>query len=281
MSSHDGFDDLEAELIALGDSLDVPMPLPGDVASAVRARLQADHPATNPPQTDHPATDSPQTDQPATNPPQADQPAPASPKGRPRKRPARRRARWKIVTAAILAVIAVTAATPQGRAAVVTILDYAGIELRFGDRTPAPAAPASLPGERAVAPEDLPALVKFPIKTPRSLGPPEHATVSDNGRVASMFWPDGVRLDQFDGAPSPYFFKQIGPPWPEDIQVADVTGWWVGGRHPLGYIKRDDGTEVPLRQAEPTLIWQVGSVGYRLEGAGTKERAAEIGSSLS
>ncbi|WP_433512775.1 hypothetical protein ACQP2T_55425 [Nonomuraea sp. CA-143628] len=192
-----------------------------------------------------------------------------------------RRARWQIVTAIVLAVIAITAATPQGRAAVRAILHYAGIELRLGESTPEPVStPTPLPGEHTVAPADLATQVRFPVKTPTALGTPERATVSDNGRVASLFWPGGIRLDQFDGTLSPYFFKSVGPPWPEDVPVAGVTAWWLGGEHPLGYIKREDGTSVPLRQAQPTLIWQSGTVGYRLEGAGTKDRAAEIAASL-
>jgi hypothetical protein len=98
--------------------------------------------------------------------------------------------------------------------------------------------------------------------------------------VVSMFWPDGVRLDQFDGAMDPYFFKRLGPPFPEDVPVNGVTAWWLPGEHPLGYIHRQDGTEIPLRQAEPTLIWHSGTIGYRLEGAGTRERAAELANSL-
>ncbi|MEV0354267.1 hypothetical protein AB0H88_51720 [Nonomuraea sp. NPDC050680] len=240
MSSHD--DDLAAELTALADFLDVPNPPPGDVASAVRARLEP------------------------------------TPETSPRRK---RRARWQIVTAIVLAVIAITAATPQGRAAVRAILHYAGIELRLSDSTPQPiATPTPLPGEHTVAPADLAKQAKFPVKTPTALGTPQRATVSDNGRVASMFWPGGIRLDQFDGTASPYFFKTLGPPWPENIQVGGITAWWLGGSHPLGYIKREDGTSVPLRQAEPTLIWQSGTTGYRLEGAGTKEHAAEIAASL-
>ncbi|MBT2234383.1 hypothetical protein [Nonomuraea sp. NEAU-A123] len=249
MSSHDPFDDLTAELTALADFLDVPNPPPDDVAATVRARLE---------------------------------PTPATPEAS-RRPPAqrRRRARWRIVTAIVLVVIAITAATPQGRAAVRAILHYASIELRLSDSTPRPVTtPTPLPGEHSVAPADLAKQVKFPIKTPTALGTPERATVSDNGRVASMFWPGGIRLDQFAGTPSPYFFKTLGPPWPEDVQVAGVTAWWLGGSHPLGYIKREDGTSVPLRQAEPTLIWQSGTTGYRLEGAGTKEHAAEIAASL-
>jgi hypothetical protein len=265
VSSHDTphddhFDDLAAELTALADFLDVPNPPPADVAATVRARLE---PA--------PGDIS-----------EAPAPAPGRRDGV-RRTPARllRRRRWQVVTAIVLVVIAITAATPQGRAAVARILHFAGIEITVGESTPTPVpTPTQLPGEHAVPPNDLAEQVRFPVKTPTELGEPQRATVSDNGRVASMFWPGGIRLDQFDGALSTYFFKQLGPPWPEEVKAAGVTAWWLGGKHPLGYIVREDGTHVPLRQAEPTLIWQSGAVSYRLEGAGTKERAAQIADSL-
>ncbi|MGW2155165.1 hypothetical protein [Nonomuraea sp. NPDC001699] len=259
MSSHDPFDDLEAELTALGDLLDTPSPPPPDVAAAVRARLET----PSPPPSDAAAVRARLETQPQDS--------------------ARRvrRARWKVVAAVVLAVIAVTAATPQGRAAVARVLRFAGIELQLADTPPTPVrTTANLPGERPVAPDDLPALVKFPIRTPSELGAPDHATIADQGRVVSMFWPDGVRLDQFQGGVDPFFFKQLGPPWPDYVQVAGTSAWWIPGEHPLGYIRRQDGTEVPLRQAAPTLVWQRDTLTYRLEGAGTKERAVKIAESL-
>ncbi|MEU1392120.1 MULTISPECIES: hypothetical protein [unclassified Nonomuraea] len=243
MNSHDPFDDLEAELTALGPLLDTPSPPPDDVAAAVRARLEP---------------------QPQKH-------------GR---RPARR-ARWRIVAAVVLAVVAVTAATPQGRAAVARILRLAGVELQLGDTPPTPVrTTANLPGEHPADPDDLPGLVRFRVRTPSELGPPDRATVADQGRLVSMFWPDGVRLDQFQGGVDPFFFKKLGPPWPDYVEMAGTTAWWIPGEHPLGYIRRQDGTEIPLRQAAPTLVWQRDALTYRLEGAGAKERAVRIAESL-
>ncbi|MEV0197295.1 hypothetical protein [Nonomuraea sp. NPDC050691] len=256
-----GLGDLEAELFALGDSLDVPAPPPADVAAAVRARLTTGIAPTTP----APTTPAPTT--------------PATPAGRPLKR--RRGRRWAVVAAVVLAVAALTAATPQGRAAVAQILRYAGIELRLGGApVPVEPTPTSLPGERAVTLDQARATARFPVRTPGALGAPDAVTVSDGGRVVSMLWPGGLRLDQFDGTISPYLWKQLGPPFPEEVHAAGLDALWIGGAHPLGYIKREDGTSVPLRQAAPTLIWETGGVGHRLEGAGDKDRAARIAASL-
>ncbi|MEV4582659.1 hypothetical protein AB0K16_56555 [Nonomuraea jabiensis] len=248
MNSREPFDDLEAELLALGDLLDVPSgPPPSDVAAAVRARLEDAR---------------------------GDAPDPV-----PARR--RRRARWKVVTAAVLVVIAITAATPQGRAAVVRILRFAGIELRIGDTSPrAVTSVTPLPYEHAVDQDGLKAEVKFQVRTLKALGVPERTTVSDRGRVVSMFWPGGVRLDQFDGDLDPVLFKKLGPPWPDYTKVGTHQAWWIPGAHPLGYLSRADGTEIPLRQAGPTLIWQQDALNYRLEGVRTKEEAVRVAASL-
>ncbi|NUW45703.1 hypothetical protein HT134_37155 [Nonomuraea rhodomycinica] len=238
-------------MFALGDALDVPAPPPADVAAAVRARLAA------------------------------------TPASRVTRTPGTwRRRRWAVVAAVVLAVAALTAATPQGRAAVAQILRYAGIELRLGGApttgttTPGGPTPTSLPGERAVTLAEARAMVRFPVRTPAALGAPDTVTVADGGRVVSMLWPGGLRLDQFDGTISPYLWKQLGPPFPEQVHARGIDALWIGGAHPLGYIKREDGTSVPLRQAAPTLIWENGGVGHRLEGAGDKDRAARIAASL-
>ncbi|MEV5895848.1 hypothetical protein [Nonomuraea fuscirosea] len=290
MNSREPFDDLEAELVALGDLLDPPTPPPADVAAAVRARLEQPDPAAEDPATDtSPDSGLDPGPGPVAGPGPEDGPDPAhGPIATPVRphsrspRPARRRGRrWAVVAAVVVAVIAVTAATPQGRAAVAYILRFAGIELRIGDTPPPPVTTtAGLPGEHTVPPSAAAGQARFPVRTPAALGPPQRVTVADGGRVVSMFWPDGVRLDQFDGAMDPYFFKKLGPPYPDHTLVGGRSAWWLPGEHPLGHIRRQDGTEVPLRQAAPTLVWQQGTLNYRLEGAANKEEAVRVAESL-
>ncbi|SEH00289.1 hypothetical protein SAMN05444920_11623 [Nonomuraea solani] len=257
MSSHEPYDDLETELLALGDLLDVPAPPPADVAATVRARLTTDPIPEESPDPAH---------------------GPITGPVRPHARPPRRRTRWVVTAAVAAVVIAVTAATPQGRAVVERILRFAGIELRIGDTPPPPVTTtAPLPGERTVA---TPGQVRFQVKTPKALGPPQRVTVADDGGVVSMFWPGGVRFDQFDGALDPFFFKKLGPPGPDYVDVGPYDAWWIPGEHPLGYIRREDGTAVPLRQAAATLIWAQDTINYRLEGVKTKEEAIRAATSL-
>ncbi|MEU6996749.1 hypothetical protein [Nonomuraea sp. NPDC046570] len=232
--------DLEAELIALGDSLDAPDP--AGVAAAVRARLERPEPE--------------------------------------RRRAPRRIRRWQLVAAIVLAVTAATAATPQGRAAVVQILRYAGIELRVGDPAPAPGERQPIPGERVVTLDEARRAAKFPIKLPAELGDPERVTVGDGGRVVSLTWPGGVRLDQYDGRLELVFRKDLGPPWPEETRVGATQGWWISTHHTLTYLPGGGGTPVPLRLAGPTLAWQDGGQGLRLEGVASLTRAVRIARSV-
>ncbi|MEV4224684.1 hypothetical protein [Nonomuraea sp. NPDC049725] len=311
MTSAEHPGDLEAELRALGDSLAIPSPPPDQVAATVRARLTlpGDHPSSPaaplpenapPDEEPRPAAPSPQEGRPSpvggSVPPEkgrasgGGEPPPAAPspqEGRPstpgrvpsgggRSVRGRRtgRRRW-VVVAVVAVVVAVCAATPQGREVVVAVLRQAGIELRLGSEPPEPVrTTATPPGERTVPPGD--------VRTgyPRALGAPERVTTADDGRVVSMFWPGGIRFDRIDGTVDPYFFKKLAPPFPEHVEVNGVTGWWVAGEHPLGHLTRDDGEEIPLRQAAATLVWQAGGTGYRLEGAGSMERAVELARSL-
>ncbi|MDP4501437.1 hypothetical protein [Nonomuraea turcica] len=295
MSSREPFDEpldeLQAELLALGDLIDVPAPPPADVAAAVRARLES---TPQPPNPASPSDTDPDADagaggesgegpDPAHGPYTGPvRPARSRPPGRrDGGRPARRGRRWTIVAAVVVVVIAITAATPQGRAAVARILRFAGVELEIGESTPPPVTTtASLPGERTVPPSGVRSQARFEVRIPGSLGPPQSASVADNGRVVSLFWPGGIRLDQFDGAVDPIFFKKAGPPYPDFVKVGPYQAFWLEGEHPLGYIARQDGTRVPLRQAAATLIWSQDTINYRLEGVRTKEEAITIAESL-
>ncbi|MFI6899755.1 hypothetical protein ACIBKY_00775 [Nonomuraea sp. NPDC050394] len=309
MTSHEPFDDLEAELLALGDAVDVPAPPPSDVAAAVRARLEADGANladgadTTAPERAAPEQAAPEQAAPEQAAPGDGVIAPESGAGtaspapgehgarrpgglfrRPRgredvSRPPARRRRWVITAVVVAVVVAITAGTPQGRAAVAHILRLAGIELRISDTPPVAVTPTPLPGERTVTPDQLSGLVKFPVNRPGVLGEPDEVRISDKGRVVSMFW-DGIRLDQFDGGFSPVFLKEMGEPWPDNVPLRYGEAWWITGTHRLSYLRRGDNTPLPLRLAEETLLWERGGVGFRLEGVKDKDRAAEIANSL-
>ncbi|MEV4323629.1 hypothetical protein ACIBI0_39025 [Microbispora rosea] len=228
-------EDLESRLRALGEDLAVPpAPPPADLARAVRARLE-----------DGRAHD-----------------------GRAGDR-TRRRAAWRpsprVAAAAVAVLMAVLlGATPQGRAAVVSVLRFAGVEIHVGGAGPLPTGvPGPLPGERRVTLEEARRTARFPVAVPSALGAPADVRVADGGRVVTLLWP-GVRLDEFDGTLSVVWRKELGEPWPD--QVGAVGGWWIQQPHGVSYMPSAGGAPQEARVAGPTLIWQHKLVGLRLEG---------------
>ncbi|WP_211590613.1 hypothetical protein [Microbispora sp. H11081] len=245
ISDDDEREALDARLRALGAGLTVPAPPPADVARAVRARLEGE-----------------------------------------RARPDRRVHGWwagrrptpRALAASVAVLMAVLlGATPQGRAAVVSVLRFAGVEIRVAGPGPLPTGvPGPLPGERRVTLEEARRTARFPIAVPTALGDPADVRLADGGRVVTLLWP-GVRLDEFDGTLGVVWRKELGEPFPE--QVAAVGGWWIQQPHGVSYVPYGGGAPHEERAAGPTLIWQHNLVGLRLEGP-DRDEAVRIASSV-
>ncbi|MFI5833428.1 hypothetical protein ACIA5A_07090 [Micromonospora sp. NPDC051300] len=201
------------------------------------------------------------------------------------------RRRWRYWMAATLAATLV-AVLPPGRAAVagaVTgLLRFAGVVVDTS-ATPAPptGTPSPLPGQRPVALVEAQRQVRFPIRVPTRLGPPERVLVADPDgagayRVASLFWRAGaLRLDAFDGTLDIAFHKQAAGADVTFTQVHGDFAIWVGGPHALAYVDRGGTVRVATaRPAAATLIWQDAGVSYRLEGDLTQGEALDVAGSL-
>ena len=186
----------------------------------------------------------------------------------------RRRLGWSAALVVVVAFLAVLITTPQGRAGIIHVFRFAGVELR---QEPGPVRPsgssASLPGERRMSLEEARHQVSFPILVPAALGRPSEVMVSDRGRVASLIYrgtPYGqLRMDEFAGHLDPAFFQkfvQFGGM--TEVEVNGSKGLWVKGPHVLMYIARD-GTPVAASArltTGNTLIWGTKQVAFRLEG---------------
>ena len=97
--------------------------------------------------------------------------------------------------------------------------------------------------------------------------------------VTLLYRGGAVRLDEFDGTVSPYFFKTA--PEARWVDVGTADGIWLPAPQPVTYVGRDgqEHTET-ARLAGPTLIWTDGEVTYRLEGLADLAEARRIGLSL-
>lgn len=205
--------------------------------------------------------------------------------------PAPRRRRWRYWLAAALAALLV-AVLPPGRAALADavsgLLRFSGIVIGTSPKPVLPSGtPSPLPAQRPAALDEAQRKVRFPIRVPAALGPPERVLVADADgtgtyRVVTLLYRGGaLRLDAFDGRLDPVFQKQAAGP---DVQWTQVNGdfaVWVGGPHALAYVDRGGTVRVETaRLAAATLIWGEAGVSYRLEGDLTRDEAVAIANSL-
>ena len=199
----------------------------------------------------------------------------------------RRRLAWRAVLVVVVAFLAVLIATPQGRAAVIHVLRFAGIELRQEPGpVRSPGSSPALPGERRMPLAKARHQVSFPILVPTALGRPSEVLVSDRGRVASLIYrrtPYGeLRMDEFAGHLDPVFFQKfvhLGNV--AEVEVNGTKGLWIKGPHVLIYITRDG---IPAAASARlttgnTLIWGTRQVALRLEGSLGKTAALAIADS--
>jgi RNA polymerase sigma factor (sigma-70 family) len=184
----------------------------------------------------------------------------------------------------------VIAVVPNTRAAVADIvshiLRFAGVEIHTGAPPPTvgPASPVPpLPTTRAVSLDEARRLARFPVGVPASLGPPETILVSDpapdgSPRVVTLLYRGGaIRVDQYDGQFDLMFMKTVGEL--SYVQVKGTTAIWLADAHDLSYLDRQ-GKPQKVRAAGPTLLWQYGEVGYRIEGLSTSDEAVAVAESV-
>jgi hypothetical protein len=199
----------------------------------------------------------------------------------------RRRLAWRAVLVVVVAFLAVLIATPQGRAAVIHVLRFAGVELRQEPGpVRSPGSSASLPGERRMSLAKARHQVSFPILVPAALGRPTEVVVSDRGRVASLIFrrtPYGeLRMDEFAGHLDPVFFQKfVHFGNVAEVEVNGTKGLWIKGPHVLIYITRDGTPAAASARLTTgnTLIWGTRRVALRLEGSLGKTAALAIADS--
>ena len=255
MADRAGWQDVvESELRAAGRELEVPPA--SDLAAAVRQRLEGQA-------VRHRRMPGPETG-------------------------ARRRwLAWRAALVVVMAVLAALIAVPQGRAVVIGVLRFAGVELRQEPGpVPSPERSASLPGQRQMPLEQARHQVSFPILVPAVLGRPGEVLVSDGGRVVSLVYPRTpyglVRIDEFAGhLDQVYFQKFASLRMMTKVEVNGARGAWIKGPHELVYITRDGAPAAASARLTTgnTLIWGTRQVALRLEGNLSKSAALAIAAS--
>jgi hypothetical protein len=197
-----------------------------------------------------------------------------------------RRLGWRAVVVVVAALLAVLIATPQGRAVIIHVFRFAGVELREGPGPANSPTRAALPGERQMSLEQARRHVSFPILVPAALGRPGEVVVSDSGRVVSLIYrrtPYGlVRMDEFAGhLDQAYFEKFVRLSNVTKVEVNGTKGLWIKGPHDLVYITRSGIPAVASARLTTgnTLIWATRRVALRLEANLGKTAALAIANS--
>jgi hypothetical protein len=198
-----------------------------------------------------------------------------------------RRLGWRAALVVVVAFLAVLIATPQGRAVIIHVFRFAGVELgQEPGPVPSTGSSASLPGERRMSLEKARHQVSFPVLVPAVLGRPGVVAVSDGGRVASLIYrrtPYGqLRMDEFAGHLDPVFFQKfVHFGNVTEVEVNGAKGLWIKGPHELMYITRDGTPAAASARLTTgnTLIWGIRQVALRLEGSFGQAAALAIANS--
>jgi hypothetical protein len=182
------------------------------------------------------------------------------------------------IAVVLVAAIAAVLAVPQSRSA---ILDWLGLRnvsvVRVEKLPPVPAQGRLDLGRRVT-------LVEAKRRAPWLLLPnsdPNSFWLNESlpGGKVSLLWgtPSNVRLLLTEFTGRTYIEKVIdGDTQVERVKVGDA-GVWFHGPHVVMFRDRDGRfRESHARLAQNTLVWQVGGVTLRLEGALTKDEALRI-----
>jgi len=191
-----------------------------------------------------------------------------------------RSTRFRIRAVAIgLAIVLALLAAPPVRAAVADWFGFGSVVVRTGDDDGSPSGPSVAPPP--ISP-GLPlgqaaAQVEFDVFELRALGETAGAEVSADGRVLSMAWDGGPRLDQSSSLS--YTFDKTA----RSVEFVSVRGrdaLWFGDSHEVVLLD-ESGARIPQtkRPAGRTLIWMVGDTTLRLEGDLSLAQALELAES--
>jgi len=182
------------------------------------------------------------------------------------------------VAVVVVAAIAAAFAVPQSRSAILDWLGLRNVSVVRVDKLPVVPANGRLDLGRRVTLEEARRRASW-LRVPDS--EPDSVWVNESlpGGKVSLLWgtPSNVRLLLTEFTGRTYIEKIIqGGTQVERVEIGDA-GAWFQGAHAVVFQDRDGRfRESHARLAGNTLVWQLGSVTLRLEGALTKDEALRI-----
>jgi hypothetical protein len=196
-----------------------------------------------------------------------------------------------IILAALAVAVAIAFAVPAARSAILRVFGIGGIRVQLVDRlTEHPLGRARIPG-RPTTLEAARAAVAFDFGVPAADGfdDPDEVYVGQEvpGGVVFLVYGPARRpralLTAFEANGLQYASKSAGPGTRfRSVSVGGSAGAWLEGAPHLFVFFDRSGTfhGGTLRLATNTLIWQRGTVTYRLEGHLTLAQALDVANSL-
>lgn len=207
--------------------------------------------------------------------------------------PRRTRPRRVVIALAGTALVAGSlAAIAPARNAILDFFDIGGVRVVTTSPPTTPTAtqpvaphqlgsPLTLAQARAQAP--------FPLRVPGDLGEPEDVfvrTPPESGTYTMRWRSPGtggdILLTQFRGT---FIGQKSVDPSVTRIEPTSVGGsdgfWLSGGPHTFGFIDETGAFQTEsARVVGDVLVWERDGITYRIEGAGTLDRAIDLASSL-
>lgn len=211
--------------------------------------------------------------------------------------PARRRRRWAPVWTRRSIALAAALVVVSAGIAVGSYLGVRGVHINIGPApTLSPGAGGALDlGARSTL-AGARARVAFPIRVPRALGAPDEVYVDrrvPGTQVTLLYHPRsdlaearasgaGLLLFEFEGTFNRATMEKFANPAQiQSVTVGGFPGFWIQGVHEIAFRNANGDFEPEtLRLSDSALLWQIGSVTFRIESGLSLERTLQIAASL-
>jgi hypothetical protein len=185
-----------------------------------------------------------------------------------------------VLVGLLVAVGLAAAVSPQVRAAIRTVFGVAGVDVLPG-AGPTPAPTPVLPADHATDLAGAAREAGFAVRVPSGLGDPAQVRVAD-GRVVTLLYPGGVRIEEFAGTLAIDYQKYIAGGVALPVSVGGDPGLWFEQPITLVYIDRDGipHPESARQTAGHTLTWTAGALTLRIEGVPTRAGALALATTI-
>jgi hypothetical protein len=188
----------------------------------------------------------------------------------PRRRHERRPLRplW-VVVAAVLVALAVALSVPAARSAILRVFHLGGVTVaQVSVLPPAQEQPLAADLGPPVDADAADAALGMPLRLPKLSGTPK-LHLRDGVVSVLLATPQPLLLSEFRS--DVFLFKKIAGSRTNvvSVHVGNTPGLWIAGARHVFVLPT-----APPRLAGNVLIWQVGTITYRLEGHTLSEKAA-------